>query len=38
MEAIFKLFDQTKDANFIGQDTVAREILNNSSKFNLTIL
>jgi hypothetical protein len=34
MEAIFKLFDQTKDPNFIGQDTVARDILDHSSIFN----
>ena len=34
METIFKLFDQTKDPNYIGQDKTAREILDLASKIN----
>lgn len=32
MEAIFKLYEETKDPNFIGQDNSAREILDLSKK------
>ena len=32
METIFKLFDQTKDSNYIGQEQNAREILDLASK------
>jgi hypothetical protein len=37
METIFKLFDQTRDPNYIGQDKTAREILDISSKPNKLI-
>jgi hypothetical protein len=32
MEEIFKIYDQTKDENFIGHDVAARQILDLSSK------
>ena len=32
METLFKIYDQTKDPNYIGQDTSAREILDLASK------
>ena len=38
MESIFKLFDQTRDPNYIGQDKSAREILDSSSKLSIYIL
>jgi hypothetical protein len=32
MEEIFKIYDETTDPNFIGQDLAAQTILENSSK------
>jgi hypothetical protein len=33
MEEIFKLYNQTLDPNFIGQDKLSREIIEKSSNF-----
>lgn len=35
METIFKLYNQTTDPNYIGQDTNAREIIDIASIINL---
>jgi len=33
METIFKLFEQAKDPNYVGQEKNARELLDISSKY-----
>lgn len=38
MEHIFKIYDETKDENFVGQDIAARQILDLSSKIIFKIL
>jgi hypothetical protein len=37
METIFKLYEQAKDPNYVGQEKNARELLDISSKYYLTL-